>query len=141
MTAQFQVPTPTPCRVHDYRLRNVPVASSSLTTSLAWSCLWQTTKRIGPSATFPGHHCTDNDRVIALNPSIKRGHHDIVAPQLLPVATVAKNQKPKTKNPKLVATVVDNINNIQICQLQPRSSPAEHIAASNTISQHNQSLD
>lgn len=68
----------------------------------------QTTKR-------PPSH-TDNDRVIALNPSIKRGHHDIVAP---PAAKLARLPPlPKKKISKLAALIVDNINNnIQICQL------------------------
>lgn len=98
------------------------------------SCLWQTIKAIGPSATSSQGNCnrSDNDRVIALNPSIKRGHHDIVAP---PAAQVARPGRcpgcqaarlpllpKKTKNKKtvskLAALIVDNIsNNIQICQL------------------------
>lgn len=116
MTAQFQSPP-------SLSLSTVPPSdlmiidcAMSPSSSAGESCLWQTIKPIGPSATSaratatyrpsdqatkrpPSH--TDNDRVIALNPSIKRGHHDIVAPpaaklpRLLPLLSKKKKTKKK----------------------------------------------
>lgn len=82
----------TPKWSHDYRLRNVAVVIRGWVLSLAnnqtnwpFSYLSQgncnlPTKQPSDQATKRPPSHTDNDRVIALNPSIKRGHHDIVAP-------------------------------------------------------------
>lgn len=120
MTAQFQPPPSLSLSLSTVPPSDLMIIDCAMSpsSSAGESCLWQTIKPIGPSATSaratatyrpsdqatkrpPSH--TDNDRVIALNPSIKRGHHDIVAPpaaklpRLLPLLS-KKHKKKRSQN-------------------------------------------
>lgn len=68
-----------------------------------------------------GHYlATDNDRVIALNPSIKRGHHDIWQSVFgfCSVATVAKKKKRDTiarNDPQTPSVNTINLSVFGVC--------------------------